>query len=402
MVISEKGTKRNLDQEEKKHIIKLLIFQNKISGKILYAAYMSIENEKTTGFDKLHYKNLKNFSGTIYYHHFNGKLSNGWNYSEGKITEKITAITEQQFNQSQRQLHGDKKTEAMVCTSGYADKYQWQCLGVPGYENCGFTYIGQEYVTYCSYEEEDKDYLGNEDESGGGYFPPEYTDTDCAGKAGGTAYVDPDCNTCIGGTTGLTACPLKRTVTDNTTNPCIKSGVSLGSLANTTIGTMLNKTFGPSNEYGGLDLEFAEGITGTDDGWCRKNGNISWVITINQNLPNTSSKEDILATVYHEILHAYLEATYPKDATGMFLIPHNEHQDMAEKYLTLMVGALKINYPSLSDKDAWGLAWGGLENTPFYKDNTKLTANQRLEIAEINRKHKNKSNPLDRSGTYCN
>ena len=225
---------------------------------------------------------------------------------------------------------------------------------------------------------------------------------DCANVVGGTAYIDPNCNTCIGGTTGKVACPPKRTVTDSTTNPCIKAAVGLGIQANTTIGGMLNETFGPSNEYGGLDIEFKEGNTGTDDGWCRKNGNISWLITINQNLPNTSSKELILATVYHEILHAYLEASYPKDATGMFLIPHDEHQDMAEKYLTLMIGALKINYPNISDKDAWGLAWGGLHETPFYKDNAKLTVVQRIEIGEINRKHTNKNNVLDRSGTYCN
>ena len=75
---------------------------------------------------------------------------------------------------------------------------------------------------------------------------------------------------------------------------------------------------------------------------------------------------------------------------------------MAEKYLTLMIGALKINYPNISDKDAWGLAWGGLHETPFYKDNAKLTVVQRIEIGEINRKHTNKNNVLDRSGTYCN
>ena len=191
-----------------------------------------------------------------------------------------------------------------------------------------------------------------------------------------------------GGSTEITEYyPTKRTVTDNTTIPCIKSNVSLGIEANTTIGSILNKTFGPSNEFGGLDLEFREGNTGTDDGWCRKDGNISWVITINQNLPNTSSKEYILATVYHEILHAYLEASYPKDATGMFLIPHDEHQDMADRYLFLMIGALRVNYSGISDKDAWGLAWGGLQETPFYT--TKLTADQRRDIGEINRKNKN-------------
>ncbi|TKC03308.1 hypothetical protein [Pedobacter cryotolerans] len=238
---------------------------------------------------------------------------------------------------------------------------------------------------------------------GGGTSPTDYSYTiDCNKVVNGTATWNEDCQTCIGGTTGLTDCPPKRSVTDSTTTPCIKEGVTIGKQANTTIGAMLNKTFGTSNEYGGLDLQFIEGNTGTDDGWCRKDGNVSWVITINQNLPNVSSKEYILSTIYHEILHAYLEATYPKNSTGMFLIPHDEHQDMAEKYIILMTGALKLNYPNLSDPEAWGLAWGGLQDTPFYNDDTKITDDQREEIVEINRKHKNKNNLLDRSGTYCN
>jgi hypothetical protein len=399
LVVSTNEEKRRLEDVAQNTETRLLIFEEKSSNKILYASYMNVRTNDKTNLPDLHYKKVGNFSGTILYYHFSGNLSNGWNYLKGKITEKITAITEQQFNQSQKQLQGDKNTDAMVCTSGFADKYQWQCVGVPGYQNCGFNYVGKEYVTVCAWQEQEAiDHIAPDE--GGGYIGPIYVD--CNGVAGGTATWSTECNTCIGGTTGLTACPMKRTVTDSTTTPCIKSAVTLGIQANTTIGKMLNKTFGASNEYGGLDIEFRQGNTGTDDGWCRKNGNISWVITINENLPNTSSKELILATVYHEILHAYLEASYPKDATGMFLIPHDEHQDMAEKYLTLMIGALKINYPSISDKDAWGLAWGGLHETSFYNDNTKLTADQRLEIGEINRKHKNKSNLSDRSGTYCN
>jgi hypothetical protein len=65
------------------------------------------------------------------------------------------------------------------------------------------------------------------------------------------------------------------------------------------------------------------------------------------------SKEYIVATVYHEILHAYLIATCPVDAEGKFLLPlGNGHNNMANKYITLLTGALKIAFPDISDQQA--------------------------------------------------
>ena len=54
-----------------------------------------------------------------------------------------------------------------------------------------------------------------------------------------------------------------------------------------------------------------------------------------------------------------------------------------------MTGALKISFPNISDQEAWGLSWGGLENTNLYT--TKLTQTQRDAINETNRRHTNES-----------
>ena len=72
---------------------------------------------------------------------------------------------------------------------------------------------------------------------------------------------------------------------------------------------------------------------------------------------------------------------------------------MASKYIILMTGALKIAFPNISDQEAWGLSWGGLEGTNLYT--TKLTQVQRDAINETNRRHTNKST-TNKQGTYFN
>ncbi|WAC42158.1 hypothetical protein [Pedobacter sp. SL55] len=314
MVLGQKANRSNLEQEVKKHTIKLLLFEDEKTKKILYASYMSLEKHSKGEFDKLHYKNLGNFTGTVLYYHFTGQLANGWNYTNGRIAEKIAVITEKQFDQLQTQTQGDIRTEAIICQSGFADKYQWTCVGVPGYENCGFTYIGQEYVTYCSYEEEDKDYLGNENESGGGYFPPEYTD--CAGVAGGTAIWNNECNTCIGGTTGLTACPPREIIDSLQGFPCAQSILSELPKLNDTIAKIIQSTFGGTAHKLIIKPKSASGSM--TDGWhtpklTLNNGynfsagySVTSTIEINEDVLNYATKDYILVTIYHEALHAFL------------------------------------------------------------------------------------------------
>ncbi len=239
-------------------------------------------------------------------------------------------------------------------------------------------------------------------------YPEDYTgpkecieelEIDCTGKPGGWAYIDPDCKTCIGGTTGRTECPPKE-IRDSVQNPCIKDQLNLARTAKTTILNMLNNTFGGTIQFEDLSLTFKDitTLSNTIDGTMQRLSGIEYEISLNKNkLPN-ASKEYILATIYHEILHAFIESKLVKGSDGKYVIT-DQHQQMATDYVTLMTGALQVAFPNLSNNEAWALSWGGLEKTPFYT--TKLTNTQRTQINDLNNKHKDKL-ATDKLGTYCN
>ncbi|WAC41193.1 hypothetical protein [Pedobacter sp. SL55] len=366
MVLGQKANRSNLEQEAKKHTIKLLLFEDEKTKKILYASYMLLEKHSTGEFEKLHYKNLGNFTGTVLYYHFTGQLANGWNYANGRIAEKIAVITEKQFDQLQTQTQGDIRTEATVCQSGFADKYQWTCVGVPGYENCGFTYVGQEYVTYCSYEEEDKDYLGNENESGRGYFPPEYTD--CAGVAGGTATWNNECNTCIGGTTGLTACP--KDIRNKAEDPCISTVVNELVGANKNIEGKISEIIKKFDQSKDLNLNIYDGITANG-----KPGNMfrsqlrGSEFTADIRLQTSyfkgedgASKESLAAVLIHEVLHSYIKSQNPN-----ILDTNNVHHNMmVQNYIEPMSNYLTSAF-GISRKDAFSLTWNGVIDSDVFE-----------------------------------
>lgn len=203
----------------------------------------------------------------------------------------------------------------------------------------------------------------------------------------------------MGGNTGLTECP-PREIKDSVQNPCLKAQLNLALNAKSTIREMLNNTFGGTVQFEDLDLIFRDptNLAANIDGTMQRLSGIEFEIKLNQNrLPN-ASKEYIVSTIYHEILHAYLESKLTRGSNGLYIIT-DQHQDMATQYVTLMSGALKIAFPNLSNNEAWALSWGGLESTPFYT--TKLTDAQRTAIQNLNNRHKNKL-ASDKLGAYCN
>lgn len=409
MVLGQKANRSNLEQEVKKHTIKLLLFEDEKTQKILYASYMSLEKHSTGEFEKLHYKNLGNFTGTVLYYHFTGQLANGWNYTNGRIAEKITVITKKQFDQLQIQTQGDIRTEGMVCQSGFADKYQWTCVGVPGYENCGFTYVGQEYVTYCNYEEEDKDYLGNENESGGGYDTP--LTPDCAGVRGGDAYTDPNCNTCIGGTTGIESCADIKHKLDSF--PCAKNLVNQMPNLKSDIASKINSLF---NKNDNIDLVFQANPllknTSTDGNYLGYAGSTNgtagtYRVGMNPDVLANASKEYILVTLYHEALHAYLDhkkrtlttlefntqfAGYTVNGGRLLMSQDPQHWPMA--YANFVNGLRDVILEFNSSYDfarATALAKGGI----ITLSNTE---------SDINKQERNTNDPVNNpgyTGTKC-
>ncbi|WP_293784860.1 hypothetical protein [uncultured Pedobacter sp.] len=276
----------------------------------------------------------------------------------------------------------------------------WGSVGVDGYMSPRF--FGAE--TYCFGEGGS----GTGSDGGGGYHPideeqvdpgeyPTYY-IDCNWDINGSAFIDPNCG-CIGGNTGLTEC--KRDIIDSVKNACIKAQLAKALSANTSIKNMLNETFGGTIQYESLNISFIDVTTlpADVDGQQKRGSTTSTEFTIELNkntLPN-SSQEYTLATVYHEILHAYLEGHFNKDGNETYIIP-DHHEEMANKYVFLMTGALRVAFPSLSTEEAWALSWGGLQKTTLYTSN--LTANQRTQIVDINNRHKSKT-AVNKLGTYC-
>lgn len=316
LVVSTSGGKRKLEELAENTAVHLLIFEERASNKILYASYMNVQASSGQALDKLHYKDVGNFTGTILYYHFSGNLSNGWNYLNGKITERITSITEQQFNQAQKQSQSGKKTDAMVCKSGFADKYQWQCVGVPGYLNCGFNYVGKEYVTVCAWQEsgETIDHIAPDDS--GGYLPPIFID--CAGVENGKATWSNNCNMCIGGSTGIEACPLElKTDSLKKKFPCADTLILQSILKSPIMSKFVEPFLTPQRPTVTYltDNTLPWGSATTGGIFMLGNNNRdphsgsgqSSIVRLNEKMLQNSSQLLIAATVVHETLHAYIK-----------------------------------------------------------------------------------------------
>lgn len=113
-----------------------------------------------------------------------------------------------------------------------------------------------------------------------------------------------------------------------------------------------------------------------------------------------ASDEYVTATIYHEIIHNFLNMLYP-DSTEA-----EQHEEMERDWREVMENQLKSDFPHLSNKDAYGLAWGGLGDTPAYqklladdkKNNTGITG----DIAASNKNFKNLNNTNTTTyGTPC-
>lgn len=188
-------------------------------------------------------------------------------------------------------------------------------------------------------------------------------------------------------------------ITSDCSNLCIAYQVTHALEANNSIKTMLEQEFLFNNQDRQLNFNdvtnLADTVMGITNGY---NNTIN--ISFNENILPQKSNEYILATVYHEILHGYMNVTLAKDSNGRFIIP-NDHNTMATNYVAAMTGALKTAFPSLGDNEAWALSWGGLEKTTLF-NSTLLTNTQRAQIKEINNRHqKTPPNGATKLGTFC-
>lgn len=202
--------------------------------------------------------------------------------------------------------------------------------------------------------------------------------------------------------------PNPQDVVININNPCIRAGVikALNENVKSKIRTLMTNTFMANSE---INLDFssyqfpANGNAPLADAattpWNATNL-LSQQISFNENVLPNKSEQYIVATVYHEILHAYFANLFQIDQEGRFIVPQ-DHEYMATNYIYILSDDLQSMYPGMSDTDAWALAWGGLERTSSYN---LLSASQRETIRSINEQYSTRPNTVlnvTSKGSYC-
>ena len=113
---------------------------------------------------------------------------------------------------------------------------------------------------------------------------------------------------------------------------------------------------------------------------------------------DNASQEFVTATIYHEIIHAFMRSNGTSDSS--------QHELMATDWRDDISNQLQLDYPNLSKEDADALAWGGLVETNQWQtmynndinNNTSITG----DIAAVNTNHKNVKNLTNGNyGTPC-
>ncbi|ATP56730.1 hypothetical protein CPT03_09710 [Pedobacter ginsengisoli] len=181
-------------------------------------------------------------------------------------------------------------------------------------------------------------------------------------------------------------------------NQCLKNAVDLALNAKNTLRDMMNSLYG-NTTFSDMKLVISEANTlaNGDAGNAQFYPNISTdSITLNKTELLKRPKEYIVSTVYHEVIHSYMDIKNYKTSTGTYSPPTN-HQEMVDGYLGILISALKSAFPNLSTHDAWALTWDGLKDTTMWND--FLTESERQDVdATLLKYHKDATNKL---GTFC-
>ncbi|TKC03386.1 hypothetical protein [Pedobacter cryotolerans] len=279
-------------------------------------------------------KQIEGFSGAMISYNLNYSYLEGHYYKEGRQVPGTVRITSKLPNtQSKGGLKGKlananipnklsteitEDGSTITCSSRYLHVYYYDQYG--DYMFSTVTYLGE----FCSGPT-------------GPVGPPPVggviTETvvyDCAGEPNGTASDNNPCNICMGGNTGITACPriLKEIKVDSTARPCVdtiatkiisEAGeiqnvlsdlLSMANLnASASISTIANSgtfkikigehLFNDQTKYDAAGNSFIlrrNGVTNDTTGY----------IHLNKLMLNEATDLAVAATLIHELMHSYM------------------------------------------------------------------------------------------------
>ncbi|WP_316785717.1 hypothetical protein [Pedobacter frigiditerrae] len=213
--------------------------------------------------------NGKKFVGTLIIEQWNGKFKRGYAIGDDEEIFSIEPSGEQIFKKiayKRREYCFTINHYGYIRVGGYNGPQQ--LLGSESFCS-GTANNGETQKTYGSSE-------------GGGGGPEDYTYTiDCNYAINGTATWNTDCQTCIGGNTGITACADIKNQLDSF--PCAKALVNQMSSLNSDISNLINQAFNKNDK---TNLVFKPGMnlagTAIDGQYTgvNKSGDKSFIILI--------------------------------------------------------------------------------------------------------------------------
>ncbi|MBB2146600.1 hypothetical protein GM921_13945 [Pedobacter sp. LMG 31464] len=407
----------NFEQQNNKHEIRLLLFEDKKNAALEFFCYIVLENQGNTEMENFHYKRPGEFSGKVLFYDPRGIMANGWTYNKGKLSHSITVTAKPEPTQVVKS--GSKKLSNVYgsgtqCSSGFADRYMIVCGSYEGstVTNCRLQFIGITYVTYCTEirnEGDDGSGGGTEGPGGGGdYIPPVVID--CADVPNGDAYWNSSCNTCMGGTTGITECPLElKTDSLKKKFPCADKLIAQPILTSPIMSKFVEPFLTPQRPtvtyLTDNTLPWGNATTGGtfmlgNNAPVNSGAGLSSTVTFNEKMLQNSSQLLIAATVVHETLHAYINykiaiAQYNYNA-------YNESNWMVGLNNFYLMGNLPANYSnhtmmledyfdkSMDVLQAWNAKQGFIYSTKdmasamLYGLNTYDTGTSQTQINNIN------------------
>lgn len=109
------------------------------------------------------------------------------------------------------------------------------------------------------------------------------------------------------------------TIKDSLTNPCAKTLLAQAPNLNNDIAKILRETFGTNNKYNITVTEKPlSGMSGYSSFPEVKQNSIEAIIYLNSNMLGTVTQEYVLVTIYHEVIHVFLNAEHAKLGETVF------------------------------------------------------------------------------------
>ncbi len=108
-------------------------------------------------------------------------------------------------------------------------------------------------------------------------------------------------------------------IIDKLNNPCAKALLAKAPNLNNDIAKILRETFGTNNKYNITVTEKPlSGMSGYSSFPEVKQNSIEAIIYLNSNMLGTVTQEYVLATIYHEVIHVFLNAEHAKLGETVF------------------------------------------------------------------------------------